>query len=185
MRPPASKSVSRGRNFWVGVGFLVCVSSLLSGPVHAQDIFFQCSAQGNNLNNGEGGWTHEGWGVVISYLEGAQRDMAQDGSGAGPFQHSGVTVVKDLTKSSPLYMDALYQNTTMELCTIKFFRPSSTPGEAENYYMIALTNAKVTFISNQGSQTKILEEITFRAQSITRTAVLADVSTQQNLAPPP
>ena len=189
MRSSASMSGGRRPHRRLAVGLVACVAALSVGPAFAQgdfDIFFQCNDGGTNLNSGDFGDVGQpNWGGVISYLEGAQRDMGQDGSSAGPFQHAGVTIVKYVSKSSPEYMDALYQNTTLDDCTIKFYALNlATAPFYEHRYTVELTNVKVALISNQGSNTRILEEITFHAASIRRTHEPSGKTSQQNLGAP-
>jgi type VI secretion system Hcp family effector len=186
MRISASKTESGFWPWFLSVGFIACTVLLSAGPVHGQTfhIFFQCNDSGTNLNQADFG--HESqpnWGGVISYLESAQRDMAQDGSSVGSFQHAGVTIVKHLSRSSPLYMHALNQVTTLDDCTFRFYGD-----EGSGYgllYTVELTSPKVHLIEIQGSGDKILEEITFHAPSVRRTYEPAGISSQQNLSAPP
>jgi type VI protein secretion system component Hcp len=55
----------------------------------------------------------------------------------------------------------------------------------EKYFTVQLTNAKVAYIANQGSDDYILEEITLHAQSITRSHVLGATSFTDTLTPGP
>jgi type VI secretion system Hcp family effector len=170
------------------MGLIACTTLLAVGPLQAQvsNIYFRCDVQGANLNNGDGNpgdWAD--WGYVVSYLEAAQRDMAQDGSSAGPYQHAGVTIVKKLSKSSPAYMNALYQNTNLDDCEIRFVY-HLTGGSEATFYTVELSNAKVSLVSIQGSagteSGSVLEEITFHAGSIKRTHNPSGSISQQNLA---
>jgi type VI secretion system Hcp family effector len=171
---------------FVWVGLIASATLLSAGSTQAQSfhIFFQCDDSGTNLNQDDFG--HESqpdWGGVISYLESAQRDMAQNGSSVGSFQHAGVTIVKHLSRSSPLYMHALNQVTTLDDCTFRFFK-----NEGLGYgllYTVELTNAKVHLIEIQGSGDTVLEEITFHGTSLRRTYEPTGISSQQNLSAPP
>lgn len=188
---PALKSESSGRICFLSLSLIGCSALLSVGPVEAQDpllspvIFFQCNASGVNLNEDDNirqSWVD--WGSVISYLEGAQRDMAQDGSSGGPFEHYGVMIVKEQSKSSPAYMDALHKDTNLDGCTVHFLY--STPSGSEAiFYTVELNNPRVAQITIQGSGEKILEEITFRAASTTRTHVPSGSSSTQSLGVPP
>lgn len=182
------------------IAVIACTVMLTAGSAHAQsgpefDIYIQCTVAGDNLNTNDlsassvGGLyadpTHTNWGGVRSYLEGAQRDMQQDGSLPGPRQHAGVTVVKWLSTSSPRYMQALVQGTTLSSCMIEFWRMNFSTSSREKYFTVQLTNAKVAYIANQGSDDYILEEITLHAQSITRSHVLGATSFTDTLTPGP
>jgi type VI secretion system Hcp family effector len=146
--------------------------------------YFQCTAGGANLNESDSTFVDRAdWGVAISYVEPAQVQMNQDGSSPGSFEHGGITIVKDLSRSSPRYMDALYQRTTLDNCVIEI-TGSSPEGQEIVVYTVELTSARVAKIVIQGSGQRILEDITFHAGSLTRTFEDGGVTSQQNLSVP-
>lgn len=191
MRFSDVKSVPGGCFRGVAVLFIACGVITCAAPVEAADIYsgtvgyFQCTDSGDNLNEADSSNVDRlHWGTAISYVEPAQVQMNQDGSSPGSFEHGGITIVKELSRSSPRYMDALYQRTMLDTCVIEF-TGSGPEGQETVVYTVELTNARVAEIVIQGSGEMILEDITFHAGSLRRTFEDGGVTSQQNLSVPP
>lgn len=94
------------------------------------------------------------------------RDEAT-GALTGKRQHSPVTIIKRIDKSTPLLYKALCLNEPVTSAEFRFYRPS--PGSAdgeEHFYTILLENGYVTDISSVG---RGLERVSFVFQDITWT----------------
>jgi type VI protein secretion system component Hcp len=186
----SSSSSPLGNQFrWVAtmcVGYVVILSAM---PVQAQYLatagYFQCTnTDGANLNDGDSTVIDRtDWGELISLLEPAQVQMNQDGSSPGAFEHGGITIVKQLSKSSVRYMDAMYQKTILDSCVIEIGYPNESALVVT--YTLELTNARVGQIAVQGSGDVILEEITFHAFELNRTWTDENVTSSQILGTPP
>ncbi len=67
----------------------------------------------------------------------------------GKRQHSPVTIVKELDKSSPLFFNAAATSETLKSVTCTLYRTTAL-GQIRAYYKIALTNATVVEIKDSG-----------------------------------
>jgi type VI secretion system Hcp family effector len=110
--------------------------------------------------------------------------MDQTGSPSGVREHAGIVVVKNRSKSSPLYMQALV-NTTQLQCTIEFWNDYYETTRVK-LFTITLTNARINSIEYGGTGGRdITETITFRAQQITWTHTNTSTTFTDNLTAPP
>jgi type VI secretion system secreted protein Hcp len=100
------------------------------------------------------------------------RDPAS-GLPTGKRQHSPVTIVKEIDKSSPMLMNALVNNETLTTCILRFYSAAPT-GQVTQTYTITLTNASVASITDSlvdneipaNATLPLREEITFTYQKI-------------------
>jgi type VI secretion system secreted protein Hcp len=74
---------------------------------------------------------------------------AASGQSAGKRQHSPVTIVKELDRSSPQFFIAAATNETLRSVTCTLYR-NTNEGMVRAYYKIALTNATVVEIKDGG-----------------------------------
>ena len=70
---------------------------------------------------------------------------ASSGLSSGKRQHSPVTIIKELDKSSPQFFLAAVSNETLKSVTCTLYR-TAAGGMTRAYYKIALTNAAVVEI---------------------------------------
>jgi len=177
---------------------LIAVAALVLTPCQAiainYEMYIQCTGGGSNLNSGDltaasvgSLWadpTHPDWGALYGYREAAQVPMDQAGSPSGNRQHAGIVVVKNRSKSSPLYMQAMV-NTTQLQCTIEFWNDYSETTRVK-LFTITLTNARINSIEYGGtSGDQITETITLRAPPITWTHTSTSTTFTDNLAGAP
>lgn len=153
----------------------------------------QCTGPGGNLNLGDltavsvgsglADPAHPDWGGLDGYREAAQVPMTQTGTPTANREHAGVVVVKQRSKSSPLFMKALVNKEQLQ-CKIEFWDKSGT---AVKLYTIALTNARIESIEmySTGDVTSGLETIVFRAQQIAWTHNPTAVSFTDDLTASP
>jgi type VI secretion system Hcp family effector len=101
---------------------------------------------------------------------------AASGLGAGKLQHSPVTIVKELDKSSTQFFIAAVSNETLRSVTCTFYR-TTNEGMVRPYYKIALTNAAVVEFKDSGdgvngtAQADEHEHISLTYQKITLTDI--------------
>jgi type VI secretion system secreted protein Hcp len=74
---------------------------------------------------------------------------AATGQATGRRQHSPITIVKELDKSSPQFFTAAVSNETLRSVTCTFYR-NATDGASRAYYKVALTNATIVEVKNSG-----------------------------------
>ena len=183
------------RMFRTASPIVMAVVLLSPLPALAQkyEMYIQCSDGGTNLNSGDlsaasvgATWadaTHTDWGALYGYREAAQVPMDQTGSPSSAREHAGLVVVKDRSKSTPLYMQAMV-NTTQLQCTIEFWNDYWETTRVK-LFTIALVNARVNSIEYGGTGAQISETITLRAQQITWTHTQTATSFTDSLFPPP
>ena len=96
---------------------------------------------------------------------------ATSGQRSGQRQHSPVTIVKELDKSSPLFFNAAATNETLKSVTCTLYR-TALGSMTRAYYKIALTDASVVEIKDSGdgvngtAQGDERERISFTYQKI-------------------
>ncbi len=73
---------------------------------------------------------------------------ASSGQASGKRQHSPVTIVKELDKSSPFFFAAVVTNETLRSVTCTLYR--DVDGAMHAYYKIALMNANVVEVKDSG-----------------------------------
>jgi type VI secretion system secreted protein Hcp len=106
---------------------------------------------------------------------------AASGQITGKRQHSPLTIVKELDKSSPQFFTAAATNETLKSVTCKLYR-TAVGGMSRAYYEIALTNATVVEIKDSGdgvngaAQGDERERISFSYQKIVLTDLDSSVS---------
>jgi type VI secretion system Hcp family effector len=92
--------------------------------------------------------------------------------GSGRLSLSGVTITKNVDKSTPLFFQALTQNSTIKEIGIFLYRNGPKDGKPENWFTITLTNATVAnqrFIDadkEKGGEAAAVEELIFHAEKI-------------------
>ena len=102
------------------------------------------------------------------------------GRSTGRRQHSPITIVKELDKSSPQFFTAAVTNETLRTVTCTLYRSSG--GAMHAYYKIALTNASIVEIKDSGdgvngsAQGDERERISFAYQKIELTDLDSSVS---------
>jgi len=74
---------------------------------------------------------------------------AASGLSTGKRQHSPVTIVKELDKSSPQFFTAAVDNETLHSVTCTLYR-NAADGAMRAYYKIVLTNANIVEIKDSG-----------------------------------
>ena len=111
------------------------------------------------------GYTHE----IVS-----PRDAAT-GQATGKRQHKPFTITKELDKSSPLLLQAIYTNETLTSVLIGLLLPSGQPMAT-----VTLTNAHVSDSVQHGPT----EEISFVYQKITWTWVDGGITAEDDWATP-
>jgi type VI secretion system secreted protein Hcp len=95
------------------------------------------------------------------------------GQSTGRRQHSPITIVKELDKSSPQFFTAAATNETLKSVTCTLYR--TAPNGTRAYYKIALTNAVIVEIKDSGdgvngtAQGDERERISFSYQKIVLT----------------
>jgi type VI secretion system secreted protein Hcp len=95
------------------------------------------------------------------------------GRSTGRRQHSPITIVKELDKSSPQFFTAAATNETLKSVTCSLYRTASNGTRA--YYKIALTNATIVEIKDSGdgvngtAQGDERERVSFSYQKIVLT----------------
>ena len=101
------------------------------------------------------------------------REMAT-GRLTGRRQHSPVTIVKPVDRSTPLLLKALCQNEVVNRADFRFFRPSpGGSGAEEHYYTVLLENGFVSEIREEGhtgpESGQMMERVSFVFRDITWT----------------
>ncbi len=101
------------------------------------------------------------------------RDEAS-GMLTGRRQHSPITIIKRIDKSTPLLYKALCQNEPVTSAEFRFYRPSrGGAGGEEHFYTILLENG---YVSDIGSVGRGLERVSFVFQDITWTYEIGEVT---------
>ena len=180
-------------------GWLILVVATLSFVAAAPawsaewEQVIQCTgASSGNLNSGDLTAASVGsgladsdfpdWGAVSGYREAAQVPMTQTGAPTANREHAGLAVIKQRSKSSPLYMRALVTKEQLQ-CTIEFWERGSTDVK---WFTVALTNARIESIEIVSSDHYDgLETIVFRAQQITWTHNPTGITYTDNLTASP
>ncbi len=99
----------------------------------------------------------------------------------GRRQHSPLTIVKELDKSSPQFFTAAATNETLKSVTCTLYR-TAVAGELRPYYKITLTNATIVAIKDSGdgvngtAQGDERERISFAYQKIVLTDLDSNTS---------
>jgi len=103
------------------------------------------------------------------------------GQVTGRRQHSPVTIVKELDKSSPQFFTAAATNETLRSVTCSMYR-NAPDGATRAYYKIVLTNATIVEIKDSGdgvngtAQGDERERISFAYQKIELTDLDSNIS---------
>jgi type VI secretion system secreted protein Hcp len=103
------------------------------------------------------------------------------GQSTGKRQHSPLTIVKELDKSSPQFFQAAVTNEVLKSVTCTMYRNSGN-GQTRAYFKIALTNAIIVDIKNSGdgvngaAQGDERERISFSYQKIELTDLDSNVT---------
>lgn len=149
------------------------------------------TATGQKQGPIKGGVTQKGregsiavYGVDHEVL--SPRDAAS-GLPTGKRQHKPFVIRKEIDKASPLLFKTLVTNETLTKVVLKFFAPTASGAEANNY-TIKLTNANIAAIRTNvennrldpGTKLPVLEEVTFTYQKIEWTWVDGGITTSDN-----
>jgi type VI secretion system Hcp family effector len=91
---------------------------------------------------------------------------------SGRLALSGVVITKNVDKSTPLFFQALTQNTMIKEIGVFLYRNAPKDGTAENWVTVTLTNVNVTnqkFMDadkEKGGEAVPIEEITFHCEKV-------------------
>ena len=135
--------------------------------------------QGSRQGNIPGSVTqkgHEGSILVHSFSQQiiSPRDPAS-GLPTGQRQHSPLTLLKEVDKSSPLLWNALVNNETLVNWQLKFYSAATVPAAMQKQiYTVQLTNASIASMRDymtdnddpNNARLPLLEQITFTYQKI-------------------
>src|SRR5579862_5736791 len=101
---------------------------------------------------------------------------AEGGAGeratSGRLSLSGVTITKNVDKATPLFFQALTQNTNIKEIGIFLYRNGPKDGKAENWMTITLTNVNVTnqkftdADKEKGGEAVPIEEVVFHCEKV-------------------
>jgi type VI secretion system secreted protein Hcp len=120
-------------------------------PASATDIF--CTVVGTVQGTFQGDPATHGSTTQIAVYSLTQELKvpfdAATGQSTGKRQHSPLTIVKELDKSSPLFFTAAATNEVLKSVTCTLSRSFS--GQARAYFKIALTNATIVEIKDSGN----------------------------------
>ena len=121
-------------------------------PASATDIF--CTVAGTVQGTFQGDPATRGNTAQIAVYSLTQELKvpfdAATGQSTGRRQHSPLTIVKELDKSSPQFFTAAATNEVLKSVTCTLSR-SSFNGQARAYFKIALTNATIVEIKDSGN----------------------------------
>jgi type VI secretion system secreted protein Hcp len=114
---------------------------------------------------------------------------AATGQITGKREHSPLTIVKELDKSSPLFFTAAATNEVLKSVTCTLSHVSST-GQVRPYFKFALTNATVVEIKDSGNgvngaaQSDEHERISFSYQKIELTDLNSNITAADDWTSP-
>jgi len=193
------------------VGVIVSVVLMLMfwvGPAGAENrIYLKCeSDQGTFVTNGDmaaesigdelaslavpsGDTITEDNSLVLSYHEGGQSTSSH--AGPGVFQHAGLTVVRPVANSSPLFWKALARGEVWFQCQLTFTRKGSSSSSSDEYLRIKLQEVVITQIEPRavaqleapGTGRSHLEAITLTFRKIRWTNGTADYEHDMGIGP--
>ena len=136
--------------FWVGSAgaenriYLECESSqdtfVTNGDMAAESIGDELAA----LAVPSGDTITENNSLVLSYHEAGQSTSTH--AGPGVFQHAGLTVVRPVANSSPLFWKALATGEVWFQCQLTFTRKGSSSSSSDEYLLIRLQEVVITQI---------------------------------------
>jgi type VI secretion system secreted protein Hcp len=157
--------------------------SAVAVPASATDIY--CTVVGVKQGTFQGdpvGHGSETQIVVYSLTQELKVPFdAATGQSSGRRQHSPLTIVKELDKSSPQFFTAAATNETLKTVTCTLYR-NSFNGQTRAYFKIALTNAAIVEIKDNGNgvngaaQGDERERISFTYQKIELTDLDSNTS---------
>jgi type VI secretion system secreted protein Hcp len=149
--------------------------SAVALPASATDIY--CTIAGAAQGTFQGDPVTKGSATQIAVYSLTQELKVpydpSSGQITGRRQHSPLTIVKELDKSSPQFFAAAATNETLKSVTCTLYR--SVNGEPRAYFRIALTNATIVAIKDSGdgvngtAQGDERERISFSYQKIALT----------------
>jgi type VI secretion system secreted protein Hcp len=121
----------------------------LALPASAGNIY--CTVVGAKQGKFQGDGAHDtGQIAVYSLTEELKVPYdAASGQGTGRRQHSPLTIIKELDKSSPQFFTAAVTNEILRSVTCTLYR-NAGDGVTRAYYKIALTNATIVEIKDSG-----------------------------------
>jgi type VI secretion system secreted protein Hcp len=150
--------------------------SAVALPASATDIY--CTVTGATQGTFQGDPATKGNATQIAVYSLTQELKVpfdpSSGQINGRRQHSPLTIVKELDKSSPQFFTAAATNETLKSVTCTLYR-GAVSGEARAYFKIALTNATIVAIKDSGdgvngsAQGDERERISFAYQKIVLT----------------
>jgi len=128
--------------------------------------------------------------IGFDYEVESPRDAAS-GLPTGKRQHKGITIIKEVDKSSPLLMNVLVQNEGIKDWELQCWQPSKT-GQEFQFYTIQLYNASVAKIKGEmlnnkypeNMQHRERETITFTYQKIIWTYVDGGITAEDDWEAP-
>jgi type VI secretion system secreted protein Hcp len=148
-------------------------------PASAGNIY--CTVVGVKQGKFTGDATHGGEIPVYALTQEVKVPYdAASGQATGKRQHSPVTIVKELDKSSPLFFSAAVTNETLRSVTCTLYR--DVDGAMRAYYRIALTNANIVEVKDSGdgvngtAQSDEHERISFVYQKIELTDLDSNIT---------
>jgi len=128
--------------------------------------------------------------IAVDHQVVSPRDAAT-GLPTGKRQHKQLVITKELDKSSPLLYQALCTNETITTWELKFWAPSPTGQEVQNF-TVKLTNASIAAVSFHSPNNKHAdlmkynpyEEVGFTYQKIEWTWVAGGITAVDDWAEP-
>lgn len=171
--------------------WLLITVTVLSGvaPVRAaQDAYLTLEGETTGTIEGDVDTEPNAGSIRVHAFEHTVRTPRDSTNGlptGGP-QHTPLTIVKQLDKSSPKLRQVHALNENLIDFTLRFYRQNSESGVNEHYYTITLLNAKIVGIRNWTPNTldpssrnyRDMEEVSFTYQKITWTHEPSGVSTE-------
>jgi type VI secretion system secreted protein Hcp len=162
---------------WISAGAAVVVMTL-AGTVSADSVALSLKVQGSDVG-GEG----RGGAIDCINFEQAVETAREAGSGAvtGRRNYAPLKCTKKIDKSSPLLVKALATNQAVE-GVFRFYRPGGKGGTEEQYYTIAIKQARVSSMKIVNTPSATLEEVSFVFTSITFTYTSTGAMHEDNVA---
>lgn len=122
---------------------VLAFAASLTISLGASPAYMELSIDGETVEGGSTDEGREGDIIVLAVEHLVSSPSDASGNPTGKIQHRSLKVTKRLDKSTPLLMQALVDNSTVEV-TLKFYGPDPDSGGELHYYTIELTGAQIT-----------------------------------------